>query len=247
MTDSAQQWIRYGAAVGFAIVLMAGAVYLADRDERASEPAVASADRPPPAAPPQLATKPTAVLDGADLPSAAETDRVARLLGEARRLAYDGNFTEAKAALDKAEAIIPGSVEIAETRREIAAISTPDAQLAVQIERAKSAIALADRAGAEEALAAAERINPQAPEIAQLRQTLHDDEQKRAERSHRIAGLLMEMRQAIARRDFAAAARALNEAERLDVRDPAIDSARLDLARAQDSQPNSQPKREREQ
>ena len=43
------------------------------------------------------------------------------------------------------------------------------------------------------------------------------------------------MRQAVARHDFAAAARALNEAERLDIRDPAIDPARVELARAQDA------------
>jgi len=44
------------------------------------------------------------------------------------------------------------------------------------------------------------------------------------------------MRQAIARHDFAAAVRALNEAERLDIRDPAIDPARVELARAHDAE-----------
>jgi hypothetical protein len=44
------------------------------------------------------------------------------------------------------------------------------------------------------------------------------------------------MREAIARHDFAAANRALNEAERIDVRDPSIEQARVELARAQNAE-----------
>jgi hypothetical protein len=42
------------------------------------------------------------------------------------------------------------------------------------------------------------------------------------------------MHQAIARHDLVAADRALNAAERLDIRDPAIDPARVELVRAQE-------------
>ena len=44
------------------------------------------------------------------------------------------------------------------------------------------------------------------------------------------------MREAIARGDFAAADRALNEATRLDILDPLIDPARVELARAHDAE-----------
>ena len=43
------------------------------------------------------------------------------------------------------------------------------------------------------------------------------------------------MREAMARRDFAAANSALNEAERIDVQEPAIRQARGELARAQNA------------
>jgi hypothetical protein len=46
---------------------------------------------------------------------------------------------------------------------------------------------------------------------------------------------LTTMREAIARHDFAAADGALNEAARIDVRDPALDAARIELARAHDA------------
>jgi len=250
VTESEQRWIRYGAAAGLALVLVGGALYLSNRTDSAAPPTTFDARRAPapgtapgasPVASQSGASKSGASKSGdlsldSDIPSSADTDRVARLLGDARRLAYDGNFNDAKAALDKAEAILPGSGEIAQMRREIDEISKPEAQLALQLQRARSAIAQADREGAEKALAAAERLSPQAPELAKLRQALQDAEQKQAERSHRIAELLGEMRQAIARHDLAAAGRALNEAERLDVRDPAIDPARIDLAHAQDAE-----------
>ena len=230
-------------------MLVGGALYLSNRTDSAA-PATTFDARRTPAPGTAPGTAPVASQSGAsksgdvsldsDIPSPADTDRVARLLGDARRLAYDGNFNEAKAALDKAEAILPGSGEIAQMRREIDEISRPEAQLALQLQRARSAIAQSDREGAEKALAAAERLSPQASEIAKLRQQLQDAEQKQAERSQRIAGLLGEMRQAIARHDLAAAGRALNEAERLDVRDPAIDPARIELAHAQDVERKAQ-------
>ena len=217
-------------------MLVGGALYLSNRTDSAAPPTTFDARRAPAPGASPVASKSGDVSLDSDIPSPADTDRVARLLGDARRLAYDANFNEAKAALDKAEAILPGSGEIAQMRREIDEISKPEAQLALQLQRARSAIAQSDREGAEKALAAAERLSPQAPEIAKLRQALQDAAQKQAERSHRIAELLGEMRQAIARHDLAAAGRALNEAERLDVRDPAIDPARIDLAHAQDAE-----------
>jgi len=231
--------MRYGvlALAGLGVVLMvSGAVYFFDRGDTAKQAATADGTTPPAAAKPRVAAKPTADPDEPSALSSAETERIAQLLGEARRLARDGKFAEAKAALDKVDAIRPRLAEAAQMRREIDQMSTPQGQLALQLERARSAIEQDDRATAEQALAEAERLNPQAPEIARLRQALLEAERKEARRHHRIAELLTEMRQAIARHDFAAAARALNEAERLDIRDPAIDPARVELARAHDAE-----------
>ncbi len=46
------------------------------------------------------------------------------------------------------------------------------------------------------------------------------------------------MRQAIARKDIAGADRAFNEASRIDVLDPAIDQARVELAHAHEAASN---------
>jgi uncharacterized protein HemY len=170
------------------------------------------------------------------VPSAAQTDQVARLLGAARRLAQDGNFDGAKAVLDRADTLMPGSADTAAVRREITQLSTPQGQLALQLDRARSAIAQEDSTAAEKALAEAERLSPQAPEIASLRQTLKDAQQKEAHRSDHVAELLKEMRDAIARHDFKAANSAFNEAERINVRDPSIEPARVELAKARNAE-----------
>jgi len=167
--------MRYGvlALAGLGVVLMvSGAVYFFDRGDTAKQAATADGTTPPAAAKPRVAAKSTADPDEPSALSPAESERIAQLLGEARRLARDGKFAEAKAALDKVDAIRPRLAEAAQMRREIDQMSTPQGQLALQLERARSAIEQDDRATAEQALAEAERLNPQAPEIARLRQAL---------------------------------------------------------------------------
>jgi len=224
---STQQLIRYGVSGILAAVVVAGAVYLLDRGQTAN-PATTADENPPSAA------TSTANPDEPAVPSTAQTEQVARLLGDARRLAADGKFTEANAALDKADAVMPGSDDTAAARLEINALSTPQGQLTMQLDRARAAIAQDDAAAANKALAEAEKFNPEAPEIAQLRQALQAAQQKETHRNSRVTELLTTMREAIARHDFAAADGALNEAARIDIRDPAIDQARTELARAHD-------------
>jgi tetratricopeptide (TPR) repeat protein len=233
---STKQLIRYGAFGALAVVVVAGAVYFFDRSPTASPAETADGANPTAAANPaaDLAT-PAVNPNEPVVPSAAQTDQVARLLGDARRLAADGNFAEAKAALDKADAVMPGSDDTAAARREITAMSTPQGQLATQLDRARAAIEQDDAAAANKALAEAEKLNPQAPEIAQLRQALQAAQEKETHLSSRIVELLTTMREAIARHDFAAADGALNEAERINIRDPAVDQARTELARAHDA------------
>jgi hypothetical protein len=210
-------------------VAATGAVSLfSDDDAATAEPAT-----------PVATTNSTAAASPSDpseeaVPSAAQMDTVARLLGDARRLAADGQIDQAKAAVDQAAKVIPGSADIAQARVEIEQMSAPQYRLAQQLSRARLAIAQDDRAAVEAALDAAADIDPAASQIAELRQVLQHTQQKEAERTRRIAGLLEKMRQAIARHDLVAADRAMNEAERLNIRDPAIDPARVELAHAQE-------------
>jgi hypothetical protein len=233
VTLSTKQLIRYGVVGALAVVVAAGAVYFFDRSTTAI-PAATDDERvaaKPAATPDTPAANPNELA----VPSAAQTDQVARLLGDARRLAADEKFDEAKAALDKADAVMPGYDDTAALRREITALSTPQGQLATQLARARAAIEQDDAVAADKALTEVEKLNPQAPEIAQLRQALQAAQQKQTHRSSRIVELLTTMREAIARHDFAAADGALNEAARIDIRDPAIDQARSELARAHDA------------
>jgi hypothetical protein len=89
-----------------------------------------------------------------------------------------------------------------------------------------------DFTGAELALQGADRAVPGLAEtaaarreIADLRTTRGDGRRDRADRRQdaaRIATLVEAARTAIARRDYTAADRALDEAERIDAQDPAV-------------------------
>lgn len=175
------------------------------------------------------------VTDVDAIPDEAASDRAFHLIGQARRLADRGKFAEANAKLAEADKVVPGLGETAEARRKIAALATPEGQFAIQFDRARTAVGNEDYAEAEKTLAEAERLKPQAPEIAELRQEMQAARQKEAKRSSRIAELLAVMRDSIARRDIAGADRAFNEAARIDVLDPALDQARVELAHAHEA------------
>ena len=170
-----------------------------------------------------------------DTPDEALSDRAFQLIGQARRLADRGKFAEATAKLDEADKAVPGLSETSEARRKIATLATPEGQFAIQFDRARTAVGNDDYAEAEKAMAEAERLKPQAPEIAELRQAMQATQQKEARRSSQVTELLTAMRSAIARKDIAGADRAFNEAARIDVLDPALDEARVELAHAHDA------------
>jgi hypothetical protein len=233
---SAQRLIAIGS-LGVAASI-AAAVFLFNRSDTAAQTAPApAATRSAPAPATTPATRPPVSVDGEPVvPSEEAVERASRLIGEARRLADDGKFDEAIAKLDAADKATPGMGEAADMRRKIAEMRTPEGQFATQIGRARFAIDTDDAAAAEKALAEAERLKPQAPEIAQLRQALQAAQQKEAKRSGRVATQLTAMREAIVRKDMVAADRAFNEASRIDIHDPALDQARVELARAHDAE-----------
>jgi hypothetical protein len=116
------------------------------------------------------------------------------------------------------------------------------AQARAAITDARRLAARGDFAGAETALQGADRAAPGLAEtaaarreIADLRTTRGDGRRDRADRRQdatRIATLVDAARAAIARRDYSAADRALDEAERIDARDPAVQRARNELLEA---------------
>jgi hypothetical protein len=127
--------------------------------------------------------------------------------------------------------------------------AAPAGPSASQLAQARAAIADArqmaargDFTGAEMALQGADRSVPGLAEtaaarreIADLRTTRGDGRRDRGERRQdatRIAALIDAARAAIARRDYGAADRALDEAERIDASDPAVVRTRTELLEA---------------
>jgi hypothetical protein len=217
---------RFAVIGAVAVVVVAGAFYLFDRTatETPAAPARQTASVPRADAPDPDAT-----------PDEAVSDRAFHLIGQARRLADRGKFDEANAKLAEADKAVPGLSETAEARRRIAELATPEGRLALQLSRARTALGSDDYAAAEKELAEAEKLKPGAAEIAALRQEMQAAQQKEAKRSSQVAELLAAMRESIARKDIAGADRAFNEASRLDVLDPALDQARVELAQAHDA------------
>jgi hypothetical protein len=240
LNESNKRLIRLGAIGAFCVVVAGGALVLFERPDNPTPTkpvtATTASDSGTTARPTGKAPAAPASSSGDPVvPTDAQSDQVRGFIADARRQAADGNFTEAEASLQKADKVIPDWPETAQARSDIAAMATPQGQLVTQLARARAAIDQNDGAAAEKALAEAERLNPQAPEIAELRQTLQTAQQKETRHNNRITELLTTMREAIARHDLAVADSALNEAERIDLQDPSVRRARVELSRAQNA------------
>jgi hypothetical protein len=127
--------------------------------------------------------------------------------------------------------------------------AVPSGPSATQLGQARAAItdarrlaARGDFTGAETALQGADQIVPgfaetaaARREIADLRTARGDDRRDRTDHrqdANRIATLVETARAAIARRDYGAADRALDEAERIDARNPTVVRTRSELLEA---------------
>ena len=218
---------RFAVIGAVGVVVLAGAFYLFNRTDAEAPPA--------PARQAAASTPRPDVTNLDDTPDEAVSDRAFRLIAQARRLADRGKFPEANAKLDEVDKQLPGLSETAEARRKIAGLATPEGQFALQIARARTAVGNDDYAAAEKELADAARLKPDAPEIAELRQEMQAMQQKEAKRSSQVAEQLAAMRESIARMDIAGADRAFNEASRIDILDPALDQARVELAHAHEA------------
>lgn len=240
LSESKKRLIRYGAIGVLCVVILGGALVVFDHLDTPT-PATTAASGLASTAAPAAAQRASSSGDPV-VPTPVQSDQVRGFIAEARRQAAAGNFTEAEAALQKADEVIANLPETAQARSDIAVLATPQGQLATQLTQARTAIDQGDSAAAEKALAEAERLNPQAPEIAGLRQALQAAQQKETNHKNRITALLTAMREAIARHDLTAADRALNEAARIDVRDPLVEQARIELNRAHNARQRTDTK-----
>jgi hypothetical protein len=238
LSETRKRQIRYGALAIAVLLLAAGVIAFSHSSSRST----ANPDTDAPRRTTQVQAAPATSDADDDLTptvSALRRDEAVELIGEARRQAAAGNFNSAEATLQKAGKVVPDLPELDQARHDIEQLRTPEGSFTSQIKRAQLAIEHDDAPAAEAALAEASRLKPDAPEIATLRAALQQSQEKATRREARIAQALARMREAVARRDFAAADSALNEAERIDIQNPSIRRARGELARARGAQPTS--------
>jgi tetratricopeptide (TPR) repeat protein len=226
--------LLYGIIGALGVAVVGGGLYLYQTSRTADAPPVAAATQTPTPAPPPAATpRPTPPPAPPAGPSAAQVSQVRGYIADARRWASQGSFPEAEASLQAADRILPGFAETATARRDIAEMRTARGQVGPLVADARRAIQRRDFAAADRALDQAERLDPRSPEVIDARRDLRDAQRRAAQRDIRIDALVATARAAIARHDYVAADRALDEAERIDGRDREVQEARAELSAAQ--------------
>ncbi len=233
------------AIIGALVVVVAGGGFYLYKMDTATplmpSPIEAAKPVPPPPPPPVATPRPTPPPPAAPAgPSAAQINQARSYIADARRFASAGDFTAAETSLQAADTAVPGFAETAAARREIAEMRTARGQLAPLINQARRAIDRGDFVTADRALDEAERLYPNAPEVIDARRDLRAAQRQGAQpgmQDMRVTVLLTAARAAMSLGDFASADRALDEAERIDGRDPAVRQLRAELAAAQRPRP----------
>ena len=241
LSETQKQRIRYGIIAAICLVVVGGGAFYflhgssAPKTTRPVAAGGAAPGVPKTDQPPQSSASP----DEQPVPTDAQTVESARLIGEARRLADDGRFAEAEADLAKAEKLIPGQSTTQDARAYVEQLKTPQGQLTLRLGQARLAIDHGDIPAAQKAMGEILKLSPYAPELPGLQADLDKIVKAKTDRENRVTQLLTQMREAIARKDYGAADTALNQAERIDVANPLVHQARIELNRAQN--PDAQP------
>ena len=240
-TSGSPNGLLYGIIGALCVVVIGGGIYVFKASDKAAEVPVQAAAPAPPTPPAPAAATPRPAPAPAPAapagPSAAQIGHARALIIDARRFASLGDFAGAEGALQNADKAAPGFAEVAQARQDIAQMRTARGELGPLIERTRGAIARGDFAAAERLVGEAERIDANAPEVIALRRDLRAAEQRQGSRPQdgRVTVLVTAARAAIALGDLAAADRALDQAEQVDPRDPAVIQARADFRAAQRS------------
>ena len=222
--------LLYGIIGALGAVVLGGGFYLYQTTRPADVPPVAAAaSTPTPAPPPAAAPRPTPPPALPAGPSTAQISQARGFIADARRWASQSNFSEAEASLQAADRALPGFAETTAARHDIAEMRTARGQVGPLVTDARRAIQRRDFAAADRALDQAERIDPRSPEVIAARRDLREAQRSAAQRDNRIDALVAAARSAIARHDYVAADRALDEAERIDGRDRDVQEARAEL------------------
>jgi uncharacterized protein HemY len=153
---------------------------------------------------------------------------------DARRAITRGDFNSADRALDQAERIAPRSSDVIAARRDLRDLQQharrEDRHIDAMVADARTAITRHDYPAASRLLDQAEKIDGRDRGVQQARAELNAARQQAArDNNRRVDGLVAQARTAIARHDYAAADRLLDQAEHIDARDRDVLQARAEL------------------
>jgi hypothetical protein len=245
----------YGIIGALGVAVVGGGLYIAKQEGAFGPPdkaAAVTAPVPPPAPvplpapaapaprPPVAAAPPPAPAPPpAAGPSQAEVVMVQQLVVDARRAITRGDFSAAGRALDQAERLAPRASDVIAARRDLR-----DAQLRANrddrhridalVTEARAAIGRHDYGAANHLVEQAEQIDPRDTGVRQARAELAGAQRQQGDADNRRVDMLVaEARSAIARHDYAAADRLLDQAENIDRRDRDVQQARAELTAAQ--------------
>jgi tetratricopeptide (TPR) repeat protein len=246
----ASSGVLYGIIGALGVAVIGGGLYIA-KQEGASDktaavtapvaPAPAPTPAPAPAAsapkPPVVAAPPPAPPPPDSGTSQAEAILAQQLVADARRAITRGDFDSAGYALDQAERLAPTSPDVIAARRDWRDArqhaNREDRRIDDLVKQAHAAIGRRDYVEADRLLDQAEKIDPRDNAVKQARTELANARQHVGRDDRRIDDLVKQARAAIARHDYAAADKLLDQAETIDRRDRDVQQARAELTAAQ--------------
>jgi tetratricopeptide (TPR) repeat protein len=251
----------YGIIGALGVAVVGGGLYIAKKEgafgPTAIEAALSAPAPAPPAPPPLPAPRPPVVAAPQPAPppppampagpTAAQIEQVRVLVVDARRAITRGDFSSADRALDQAERIDPRASDVIAARRDLRdaqqRAGRDDRRIDSLVADARAAIARRDYAMAGQLIERAEQIDPRERVVQQARAELNTAQQANRDSpnrdNRRVDQLVAQARAAIARHDYAAADRLLDQAEGLDARDRDVQQARAELNATQ--RPGSGP------
>jgi tetratricopeptide (TPR) repeat protein len=256
----ASSGVLYGIIGALGATVIGGGLYVAKQEGAFGLPdrtAAVTAPAPPPApAPAPPAPKPPVAAAPAPTPapppasgtSEAEAMLAQQLVVDARRAVARGDFAAAGRALDQAERLAPTSSGVIAARRDMR-----DAQQRTNqesrhridelVQQARAAVGRRDYAEADRLLVQAEKIDEHDNAVRQARAELATARQQASRDDRKVDELVKQARAAIARRDYAAADKLIDQAESIDRQDRDVQQARAELNAAQRPAPAPGPGR----
>lgn len=236
----------YGIIGALGVAVVGGGLYIAKQEGAFGPSTTAAVTAPPvPAPAPTPAPKPpvAAAPQPAPLPplppgpSVSQSERIRLLVVDARRAITRGDFNSADRTLSQAERIDPHSSEVIAARRDLREAqqraNRDDRRVDTLVGDARTAIGRRDWSTANRLLDQAAQIDPRDRSVQQARAELASAQQQGSRDNRRVEDLVTQARTAIARHDYGAADRLLDQAENIDRHDREVQQARAELNAAQ--------------